>query len=241
MRRRLLLLLALVPVTLTAMATPAYADNCGTFTDCFSGGKGILAALAAVLVIAGVAAILIGGAGIMAGLFGGGLLVAIGDGVVVSAGAVPAAAVETLVSGLVATAGGVLLSEAADDLPAGGSSGGSSSGGSSSGGSSSGGSAGLKPPAPWPRVSDPKLDNIVTQLFKGTKNPNRVGDGTTMDAVRNELTTGESTAAKFHLQKARDSVRALRGWLRRNPGASQSDRDIAQKLLDALNDALAGQ
>lgn len=41
-------------------------------------------------------------------------------------------------------------------------------------------------PAVKPEVSDPKLNNIVDNLHKGVSNPQRVGDGTTADAVRHE-------------------------------------------------------
>lgn len=92
-----------------------------------------------------------------------------------------------------------------------------------------------------PKVADNKLGNIVSDLFKGTKNPNRVGSGTTADAIRRELATQTPTAGRMHIQKGHQYVRALRNWLRKNPEASPQDRQVAQELLDDLNDALKGK
>jgi len=91
---------------------------------------------------------------------------------------------------------------------------------------------------PKPNVTDPKLRNLVDNLYKGTTNPNRVGAGTTADAVRAELATGQSTAGRFHLQKAEETVRGLQNWLQTHPDASYSDRLVAQSLLDDLLKAL---
>ena len=81
----------------------------------------------------------------------------------------------------------------------------------------------------------------MRDLFKGTANPNRVGDGTTMDAIRNEVASGSRTAGKMHLQKGREYVKALTKWLAQNPNASAGDRGVAQNMLDDLNAALAGK
>jgi hypothetical protein len=96
-------------------------------------------------------------------------------------------------------------------------------------------------PLSTPVVQDAKLANIVTDLYKGTTNPTRVGTGTTADAVRNEIRTGEPTNGRWHFQKALDSSRALQNWLKRNPSASFHDRLVAQSLLDDLLNALAGK
>jgi hypothetical protein len=91
---------------------------------------------------------------------------------------------------------------------------------------------------PKPNVVDPKLQNYVNDLYKGTTNPNRVGTGTTADAVREEIATGKPTAGKWHIQKAEDTARGLRNWLARNPGAAPHDRIVAQSLYDDLVNAL---
>jgi RHS repeat-associated protein len=80
-----------------------------------------------------------------------------------------------------------------------------------------------------PSVSSTKLQNTVNNLYKGTTNPNRIGTGTTMDAVRYEGS---------HLIKAEESVRGLQNWLKANPEALYYDRLVGQSLLDDLLDAL---
>jgi hypothetical protein len=89
-----------------------------------------------------------------------------------------------------------------------------------------------------PRVSSPKLQNIINDLYKGTRNPGRVGTGTTADAVRHELATGQAVGRKFHSTKAADYARGLENWLRSNPNAPYQDRLVAQSVLDDLRSAL---
>lgn len=91
---------------------------------------------------------------------------------------------------------------------------------------------------PKPNVTDPKLQNYVDNLYKGTTNPGRVGTGTTADAVRNEILTGQPTGGTLHSIKAQETANGLTKWLRNNPGASPSDRLVAQSLLDDLKSAL---
>ena len=93
-------------------------------------------------------------------------------------------------------------------------------------------------PAVRPNTSDRRLANIVNNLFKGTEGADRIGDGTTMDAIRNERRTGRPTGGKFHAVKGRESRRGLQNWLRRNPDAPEADRVAAERLIDDLNDAL---
>lgn len=108
-----------------------------------------------------------------------------------------------------------------------------------SGGST--GAPGSQSILPTPTVSDQKLQNIIDNLYKGTKNPKRIGTGTTADAIRHELATGQPSAGKWHIQKGEESVRALENWIKQNPNASPSDRLKAQSLRDELLDALRGK
>ena len=87
-------------------------------------------------------------------------------------------------------------------------------------------------------MSDPKLSNYVDQLFKGVDNPKRIGDGTTMDAIRHELRTGETVHNRRHVIKGGETLRGLERWLRQNPDAPTSDRSIARKLADEIREAL---
>jgi hypothetical protein len=91
---------------------------------------------------------------------------------------------------------------------------------------------------PTPSVSNPRLQNLVNNLYKGTTYPGRVGNGTTMDAIRNELATGLPTAGKLHSIKGEETLRGLENWLRANPGGSASDRLVARSLADELKAVL---
>jgi hypothetical protein len=87
---------------------------------------------------------------------------------------------------------------------------------------------------PTPQVSNPRLQNIVNNLYKDTAKPNRVGNGTTMDAIRREVATGTPTGGRMHLTKGQESLNGLNNWLRRNPEAPYADRLVAQSLADEL-------
>jgi len=77
----------------------------------------------------------------------------------------------------------------------------------------------------------------VNDLYRGTANPSRAGNGTTADAIRSEIETGQATGGRFHLQKGLDYERALENFLSRNPDASYQDRVVAQSQLDELRNA----
>ena len=70
--------------------------------------------------------------------------------------------------------------------------------------------------------------------------PNPIGNGSTADAVRNELLTGLPTGGKFHSQKALEYIKGLGNWLKNNPNASYQDRLVARSLVDDLKAALGG-
>jgi hypothetical protein len=93
---------------------------------------------------------------------------------------------------------------------------------------------------PIPAVTNNRLSNIARDLYKCTKVPSPIGTGSTADAVRHELTTGQPTHGRFHKQKAREYVNALKNWLKNNPDASMRDRLVAQSLLNDLKSALEG-
>jgi hypothetical protein len=100
---------------------------------------------------------------------------------------------------------------------------------------------GPKPAAVKPTVKDPKLQNIINDLYKGVNNANRTGDGTTADAVRNEYSTLQMTEGKWHLTKAMESQRGLAKWLMDKNNTDPADRAVAIKELKNLMDALAGR
>jgi hypothetical protein len=89
-----------------------------------------------------------------------------------------------------------------------------------------------------PGSGEHEVANIVNNLYEGTANPNRVGNGTTMDAIRNEIATGKSTGGRMHLTKGQESLRGLDNWLAKNPDAPYKDRLVAQSLADELRGVL---
>jgi RHS repeat-associated protein len=95
---------------------------------------------------------------------------------------------------------------------------------------------------PKPRVSAlGNLRNIIDDLYKGTTNRKRIGNGTTMDAIRHELATGQLTHGVSHITKGREYVRALQNYLRANPNAPAHDQLVARSLLQDLRSAIGGR
>jgi RHS repeat-associated protein len=92
-----------------------------------------------------------------------------------------------------------------------------------------------------PAVTDSKLGNLVKDLYKGASTTDPIGTGSTADAIRHEMATGQAVGGRFHTQKGTEYSRALENWLSRNPNASAADRSAAQSLLDDLRNALGGQ
>ncbi|HZS13237.1 MAG TPA: DNRLRE domain-containing protein [Candidatus Dormibacteraeota bacterium] len=92
-----------------------------------------------------------------------------------------------------------------------------------------------------PSVADAKLQNYVNDLYKGEGSPNQIGTGSTADALRNELATGQPTEGVFHSMKAEQYINGLSNWLRRNPDASPEDIWAAQGMLQDLIAASSGQ
>ncbi len=89
-----------------------------------------------------------------------------------------------------------------------------------------------------PHATDPYLKHLLDDLYRpGAK----VGSGSTAEAVRAELATGQQVGGRFHSQKAEDAIRALGGWLRNNPTASASDRAAAENVIRDLRNALEGR
>jgi hypothetical protein len=94
---------------------------------------------------------------------------------------------------------------------------------------------------PTPSVSDPKLQNLVNDLYKGTTNPARTGDGTTMSAIRDELSSGQLVHGRNHVAKGNQYAKALNKWIGRNHrDGDPHDLIVARSLLADLKSALAG-
>jgi hypothetical protein len=87
-----------------------------------------------------------------------------------------------------------------------------------------------------PSVSDNRLNRIVNDNYR----PNaQIGSGSTADAVRHEITTGQQVGGRTHTQKAQEQITRLNNWIQRNPNGSQGDIRTAQNMIIDLEDALA--
>jgi RHS repeat-associated protein len=91
-----------------------------------------------------------------------------------------------------------------------------------------------------PIVSDPRLQNRLNDLYSGESNPNRVGDGTTGAAIRNELATGQPTGNKWHFDKGQIYINALTNWIKKTPNAAADEYHVAEGELQNLIGAMSG-
>lgn len=95
-------------------------------------------------------------------------------------------------------------------------------------------------PRPKPTAGSSKLQNIVDDIWKHAGRPGSKGDGTTFDALRNEIRTGKPSAGKFHYQKAADLMTGLHKILA-DPATSSADRALAQDILRQFGEAWKGK
>jgi filamentous hemagglutinin len=82
---------------------------------------------------------------------------------------------------------------------------------------------------------------LIKDLYKGLGTPAPIGSGSTADAIRHERITGTPVGGKWHTQKGQEYSAALRNWLGKNSGASQTDKTAAQSVLEDLLNALSGK
>ncbi|MBM7783622.1 hypothetical protein [Tenggerimyces flavus] len=95
-------------------------------------------------------------------------------------------------------------------------------------------------PPTKPKVSNRKLQNIINDIWKHAGKKGTAGDGTTIDAIRNELLTGRSSNGIWHLKKGQQLMNGLKGLLAKKWGRdilSPEERRIAQQLYNELRDA----
>ena len=90
-----------------------------------------------------------------------------------------------------------------------------------------------------PLVINSKLQNIVNDIYKGQGGKGQIGNGTMMDAIRNELKTEKRTKGKFHSKKARLRVAGLENLI--NSGKlNDQDKNIAKVLIKDIRKAISG-
>lgn len=89
-----------------------------------------------------------------------------------------------------------------------------------------------------PEVIDSKLQNFVDTLYRENA---KIGSGSTADAVREEILTGNPVGDKYHTQKAKDSITYLQKWINNNPNTNQSDKIVVEHLIKDMQNALNGK
>jgi RHS repeat-associated protein len=103
-----------------------------------------------------------------------------------------------------------------------------------------------------PSVDNERLQNIVNTIFKGVGNTNQIGDGTTMAAAAHEVGGGTKVGGRDHVAKAEQMRSALTNFLNNDTTRvrggttvpvvrSARDVEVAQGLITALDDSLAGR
>ncbi|GAA2757563.1 hypothetical protein [Actinopolymorpha rutila] len=93
-----------------------------------------------------------------------------------------------------------------------------------------------RPAPPKPNATNPRLKNIIDNIWKHAGKSGTAGDGTTFDALRNEILTGRPSNGIFHMQKSIESMRGLQKIID-SPNTSAADRAIAEDLLRRFGDA----
>jgi hypothetical protein len=91
-----------------------------------------------------------------------------------------------------------------------------------------------------PSVKNPKLSNIVADLYKGANTPKPIGTGSTADAIRHEMATGTMVGGRNHTIKGQEYSTALAKWLKNNPTADPGDIAAATAMKNDLDAALRG-
>ncbi len=92
-----------------------------------------------------------------------------------------------------------------------------------------------------PAVDDADLQNRLNQAYIRDGVTDYVGDGSLVDAIRQESRSGELIKGKNHREKGQVVVNSIRNWLRRNPDARASDREAATNVMNEILDALEGE
>jgi hypothetical protein len=86
-------------------------------------------------------------------------------------------------------------------------------------------------------AQNPKLRNLISQMYR----PNAtIGSGSTADAIRYELQTGELLSKSGHMTKGQEMRTALLR-LMKDGNLDPGDSQIAHHLLNDLQSALSRQ
>ena len=88
-------------------------------------------------------------------------------------------------------------------------------------------------------ASDDKLQIAIKELYR---EGSFIGDGGTAAAIKFEKATGLSVGkgGTTHIQKGKEMIRHIEKRILRNRNLSESDRLLAQKLVNDLRNAIGG-
>ena len=86
-------------------------------------------------------------------------------------------------------------------------------------------------------MTDPKLKSRIDKLYRANA---KVGNGSTADAIRYELRTGELLSPKGHFQKGIEMRNRLLKDIK-SGRLNEADTSIARGLVKDLQNALSGQ
>ena len=91
-----------------------------------------------------------------------------------------------------------------------------------------------------PKANHQQLQNYVNDLYSGQGSKGQIGNGTMMDAIRNEIATGRPTKKRFHSDKGRKMVKSLRVLISSGK-LDKSDKTIARDIIKDIRKALNGR
>ena len=84
-----------------------------------------------------------------------------------------------------------------------------------------------------PNVTNSNLKNIMNDLYRqGAK----IGNGSTADAIRHELKTGNNVGSRNHFIKGEQYIRSLNKWINKN--TNSQDIGAAKQVVNDLTKAL---
>ena len=90
-----------------------------------------------------------------------------------------------------------------------------------------------------PVISDTNMQDVVNEIYKGQGQKGQIGNGSMMDAIRNEIKTGKSTKGKFHSTKGRNTIVELKKHIASGK-LNARDKTVARALVDDIKKALSG-
>ena len=91
-----------------------------------------------------------------------------------------------------------------------------------------------------PVVEYEPLQKSIDEIYKGQNSNNPVGNGTLMDAVRNEIKTGKSTKGSIHTKKARQMEAEMKKHISSGK-LSTKEKQVARMLRDDIRKAINGR